>query len=479
LRGYDALCRNSGREGHVSTRTETDSLGPVEVPDEAYWGAQTQRSVQNFPIGWERLPIAVIRGLALIKRAAASVHMANGDLDPALGAAILEAADEVIAGKLDDHFPLVVWQTGSGTQSNMNVNEVVANRAIELLGGEIGSKHPVHPNDHVNKGQSSNDCFPTAMHIAAVEEISGKLLPALEHLHGVLEAKARAWRGIVKTGRTHMQDATPLTLGDEFGAYGVQIEFGIARVKGTLPRLLMLAQGGTAVGSGLNTRKGFDVQMAAEIARITGHDFVTAKSKFEALSAHDALVEASGALNVLAASLMKIANDIRLLGSGPRCGIGEITLPANEPGSSMMPGKVNPTQCEALTMICARVMGNHVTITVAGSNGHWQLNVFKPVMIYALLQSVQLLADGCRSFTDRCVAGIEPDRQRIDELVGRSLMLVTALVPEIGYDNAAAVAKHAHEHGTTLREAALALGLVDAERFDQIVRPEAMTRPGE
>ncbi|MGE0709289.1 MAG: class II fumarate hydratase [Planctomycetota bacterium] len=461
----------------MSTRTETDSLGPVEVPSAKYWGAQTQRSVENFPIGWERMPVAVFRALAVIKQACARVNRANDDLAPELAEAIDRAAQEVIEGKLDDHFPLVVWQTGSGTQSNMNANEVISNRAIELLGGEIGSKKPVHPNDHVNRGQSSNDTFPTAMHVAAVTELCGRLLPALGQLQGSLERKAEEFKDIVTTGRTHLQDATPLTLGDEFSAFAQQVAYGIARVEATLPRLYLLAQGGTAVGSGLNTRVGFDRQVADEIAKITGRPFEPAPNKFEALAAHDAIVEASGALNVLAASLMKIANDVRLLGSGPRCGIGEIVLPANEPGSSIMPGKVNPTQCESLTMICAQVMGNHVTVTVAGSNGHLQLNVFKPVMIYAFLQSLQLLADGCASFAERCVDGIEADRKRIDELVGRSLMLVTALAPHIGYDAAAKVAKTAHAEGTTLREAAHALGLVKPEDFDRWVRPEAMVRP--
>ncbi len=461
------------------TRVESDSLGKVEVPADRYWGAQTQRSLENFPIGWERMPGAVIRGLAIVKKACAAVNVANGDLAPEVGEVIGRAADEVLEGKLDDHFPLVVWQTGSGTQTNMNVNEVISNRAIELLGGVIGSKQPVHPNDHVNRGQSSNDCFPTAMHIAAVEQLHHHLLPALQALQAGLEEKARAWAEIVTTGRTHMQDATPVTLGDQFGAFARQVELGIARVKATLPRLYPLAQGGTAVGSGLNTRRGFDVTVAAEISKITRLPFKTAENKFEALSAHDAIVEASGALNVLATSLMKIANDVRLLGSGPRCGIGEVALPANEPGSSIMPGKVNPTQVEALTMVCAQVMGNHTTITVAGSQGHLQLNVYKPVMIYALLQSIQLLGDASQSFLDRCVAGTEPDRRRIDELLGRSLMLVTALAPHIGYDQAAKVAKTAHQEGTSLKEAALALKALTAEEFDAWVRPEAMTRPSD
>ena len=461
----------------MSTRTETDSLGPVEVPSDKYWGAQTQRSRENFPIGWEQMPLAVVRGLAVVKQAAARVNQRSGSLAPELAEAIDKAAQEVIEGKLDEHFPLVVWQTGSGTQSNMNANEVISNRAIELLGGEIGSKKPVHPNDHVNMGQSSNDTFPTAMHVAAVTELRGQLIPALKLLHEALSTKAAAFASIVTTGRTHMQDATPVTLGDEFSAFAQQIAFGIERVRGVLPRLCLLAQGGTAVGSGLNTQVGFDQAIAAEIALITGQPFVTAPNKFEALSAHDAVIEASGALNVLAASLMKIGNDIRLLGSGPRCGIGEIILPANEPGSSIMPGKVNPTQCEALTMVCAQVMGNHVTTTIAGSNGHLQLNVFKPVMIYSLLQSCQLLADSARCFAERCVVGIEPCFERIEELVGRSLMLVTALAPHIGYDKAASVAKQAHKAGTTLKEAALALGYLSAEDFDRWLRPEDMVAP--
>lgn len=460
-----------------ATRTETDSIGSIEVPADKYWGAQTQRSRENFPIGWEEMPKAVIRGLAIVKKACALVNQGNGDLDVELSKVIQTAADEIMEGKLDEHFPLVVWQTGSGTQSNMNVNEVISNRAIEILGGVKGTKNPVHPNDHVNKSQSSNDCFPTAMHIAAVEQLHKHLIPALEHLHKTLAAKVKAWKGIVKTGRTHMMDATPLTLGDEFSAYAKQVENGIARVKDTLPRLYRLAQGGTAVGSGLNTRKGFDVAVANQIGAITGLPFQTAENKFEALAAHDAVIEASGALNTLAASLMKVANDIRLLGSGPRCGVGEINLPANEPGSSIMPGKVNPTQCEALSMVCAQVMGNHVTTTVAGSNGHWQLNVFKPVMIYSMLQSAQLLGDSARCFADNCVAGIEPNQARIDELLGRSLMLVTALAPHIGYDNAAKVAKNAHVKGLTLKESAQELDLISAEDFDKFVKPETMTRP--
>ncbi|MBL4844391.1 MAG: class II fumarate hydratase [Planctomycetes bacterium] len=462
----------------MSTRSETDSLGAVDVPSEMLWGAQTQRSLENFPIGWETIPRAVVRGLAIVKQAAARVNLRHGDLPEDVATAIDQASQEVIDGKLYDHFPLKVWQTGSGTQSNMNANEVIANRAIQILGGEVGTKSPVHPNDHVNRGQSSNDTFPTAMHVAAVTELKGHLIPALECLRAALAEKATAFASIVTTGRTHMQDATPVTLGDEFSAFATQVEYGISRIEATLPRLYLLAQGGTAVGSGLNTRVGFDAEIAAEISKITdGLPFVTAPNKFEALSAHDALIEASGALNVVAASLMKIANDIRLLGSGPRCGIGEISLPANEPGSSIMPGKVNPTQCEALTMVCTQIMGNHVTVTVAGSNGHLQLNVFKPVMIYSLLQSSQLIADSARSFADRCVVGIEPCHDRIEELVGRSLMLVTALAPHIGYDKAATVAKKAHKDKSTLKEAALALSYLSAEDFDRWVVPEAMTRP--
>ncbi len=459
------------------TRTESDAFGAIEVAADRYWGAQTQRSLQNFRIGTERMPAAVIRGLGVIKKAAAKVNVELGELEPEIGAAIGQAAEEVIDGRLAEHFPLVVWQTGSGTQSNMNANEVIANRAIELLGGEMGSKTPVHPNDHVNRAQSSNDCFPTAMHIAAVEQIHHALLPALEHLKGALEEKAARWSDIIKIGRTHLQDATPLTLGQEFSGYAAQAANGIARLREALPRLYRLAQGGTAVGTGLNTPSGFADRVAAEIAAITGLPFRSADNKFEALAAHDAVVEASGVLNTLAVSLNKIANDIRLLASGPRSGLGELTLPENEPGSSIMPGKVNPTQAEALTMVCAQVMGNHSTITVAGAQGHLELNVFKPVMIYALLQSIRLLADGARSFTDNLVVGMTANEARIAEHLGRSLMLVTALAPHIGYDNAAKVAKLAHAEGTSLREAALRLGLVTSEEFDRWVRPEAMIGP--
>ena len=460
-----------------ATRTESDTFGPVKVPADKYWGAQTQRSLQNFKIGWEKMPAPVIRGFAILKAAAAAVNMAQGRLDKRRGRAIVRAATEVMAGKLDDNFPLVVWQTGSGTQSNMNANEVIANRAIEILGGTLGAKDPVHPNDHVNMGQSSNDSFPTAMHIAAAEEIHHRLIPALEHLHRALATKSKAWNRIIKIGRTHTQDATPLTLGQEFSGYATQVAYGIDRVKGSLPRLYQLAQGGTAVGTGLNSKKGFDKQVAAEIARIAGLPFKTAPNKFEALAAHDALVEAHGALNTVAVSLMKIANDIRFLGSGPRCGIGELSLPENEPGSSIMPGKVNPTQAEALTMLCAQVMGNQTTVSVAGSNGHFELNVFKPVMIYSLLQSIRLIADGAVSFTDNCVAGIEPNLDNIADLMSRSLMLVTALAPVIGYDNAAKVAKTAHKNGTTLKQEAVRLGLVGEAEFDKVVDPRKMVGP--
>ncbi|MEE8270950.1 MAG: class II fumarate hydratase [Alphaproteobacteria bacterium] len=462
----------------TAVRIETDSLGEMKVPADRYWGAQTQRSLQNFRIGGERMPQPLIRALGIQKKAAALVNMALGAMDDThIGNAIVAATEEVIDGTLAEHFPLVVWQTGSGTQTNMNANEVIANRAIELLGGEIGSKTPVHPNDHCNMGQSSNDTFPTAMHIAAVEQIEHELIPSLEHLHAALDGKARAFADIVKIGRTHLQDATPLTLGQAFSGYACQVEYGIERVRSSLPRLLQLAQGGTAVGTGLNAKAGFAEAFAAEVARITGFAFVTAENKFEGLAAHDALVEASGATNTLAASLMKIANDIRLLGSGPRCGIGELILPANEPGSSIMPGKVNPTQSEALTMVSAQVMGNHTTITVAGASGHYELNVFKPVMIYGLLQSVRLLADAARSFADNCVVGIEPNRARIDALLHESLMLVTALNPHIGYDNAAKVAKKAHADGTNLKAAAVALGLLTEDQFDQWVKPETMVGP--
>ena len=460
-----------------ATRSETDSFGAIDVPADKYWGAQTARSLMNFKIGGETMPLPLIRALGILKRAAAKVNMELGALDKTLGEAIIKAASEVMDGTLDAHFPLVVWQTGSGTQTNMNANEVISNRAIEILGGVMGSKKPVHPNDHVNMGQSSNDSFPTAMHIAAVEQIHHTLLPALDILHRALAKKAAAFKDIVKIGRTHLQDATPLTLGQEFSGYATQLEYGMERVKAALPRLYQLAQGGTAVGTGLNTKAGFDVAFAKEVAAITRLPFVTAPNKFEALAAHDALVELSGSLNTLAVSLMKIANDIRLLGSGPRCGFGEISLPENEPGSSIMPGKVNPTQSEAMTMVATQVMGNHVAVSIAGSNGHFELNVFKPVIIFNILQSIRLLADASSSFAEHCVVGIEPVRENITAHLNNSLMLVTALNPHIGYDNAAKVAKKAHHEGTTLKAAAIALGLLTAEQFDAWVRPEAMIRP--
>ncbi|MCF6305859.1 MAG: class II fumarate hydratase, partial [Rhodobacteraceae bacterium] len=456
------------------TRTETDSFGPLEVPSDKYWGAQTQRSLMNFPIGWEKQPIAIVRGLGVVKKACAQANMTLGNLDVKLGNAIVDAAGEVIDGKWDDNFPLVVWQTGSGTQSNMNANEVIANRAIEMLGGVIGSKTPVHPNDHCNMGQSSNDTFPTAMHIAVAVSAHDILLPGLEKLHNALAAKADDFKDIIKIGRTHTQDATPLTLGQEFGGYAFQVEQGIARVRHALKNIYPLAQGGTAVGTGLNTQKGWAEMVAANMAEITGLPFVTAPNKFEALAAHDALVEISGALKTVAASIFKIANDIRLLGSGPRCGLGELMLPENEPGSSIMPGKVNPTQVEAITQVCAQVMGNDAAVGFAGSQGHFELNVYKPMMAYNVLQSIQLLGDSAVAFTDNCVAGIEADEERISKLMWESLMLVTALAPEIGYDNATKVAKTAHKNRTTLKEEAIALGFVDAETFDRVVRPENM-----
>ncbi len=463
----------------ANTRRESDTFGPIDVPADRYWGAQTQRSLLNFPIGEERMPLPLIRALGIVKKAAALANQRLGVLEEGLAAAIAQAADEVIEGALEDHFPLVVWQTGSGTQSNMNVNEVIANRANELLGGNLGAKSPVHPNDHVNRSQSSNDTFPTAMHIAAALEINHRLLPALEAMRATLAAKAAAWDDIVKIGRTHLQDATPLTLGQEFSAYAHQIATGIERLHASLNRVYELAQGGTAVGTGLNAPMGFDVAVAAEIARLTGLPFLAARNKFEALAAHDTLVEVSGVLNTIAVGCTKIANDIRFLGSGPRCGVGELRLPENEPGSSIMPGKVNPTQAEALTMATCQVMGNHVTITIAGSQGHLELNVYKPVIAYNLLQSIRLLSDACNSFTERCLAGLEPDRARIAEMVDRSLMLVTALAPKIGYDEAAKVAKHAHEKGLTLLQSALELGVVTKEEFYRLVDPKRMTRPGE
>ena len=461
----------------TDTRTETDSFGPLEVPTDRYWGAQTQRSLRNFPIGRERQPVGVVRALGVIKKACAEANMELGALDARRGEAIATAAQEVFEGKLDDHFPLVVWQTGSGTQSNMNANEVIANRAIEMLGGEIGSKDPVHPNDHCNMGQSSNDTFPTAMHIATAIMARDVLLPGLTRLHAALDAKARAFSDIIKIGRTHTQDATPLTLGQEFSGYAHQVAMGIRRINAALPAIHELAQGGTAVGTGLNTPKGWGETVAARIAATTGLPFVTAPNKFEALAAHDAMVEMSGALRVVAGSLFKIANDIRFLGSGPRSGLGELILPENEPGSSIMPGKVNPTQCEALTQVCAHVMGNDAAVGFAGSQGHFELNVFKPMMTYNVLQSMQLLGDAADSFTTSCVDGIAANTDRIGKLMRESLMLVTALAPEIGYDNATKVAKTAHKNGTTLREEAVNLGFVDGETFDRIVRPEDMIGP--
>jgi fumarate hydratase class II len=458
----------------VTTRTETDSFGEIKVPADKYWGAQTQRSLQNFKIGNETMPKPLIRAFGILKMAAATVNMRLGALDESIGIPITRAAQEVVDGKLDGNFPLVVWQTGSGTQTNMNVNEVISNRAIEMVGGVVGSKKPVHPNDHVNMGQSSNDSFPTAMHIAAACEIVDRLIPALKHLHKALLEKQKKFKDIIKIGRTHLQDATPLTLGQEFSGYVTQIANGIARAEAVLPHLYLLAQGGTAVGTGLNCKKGFAEGFAKEAAKITKLPFVTAPNKFEALATHDTMVEASGALNTIAASLMKIANDIRLLGSGPRCGFGEISLPENEPGSSIMPGKVNPTQSEALTMVCAQVMGNHVTVTIGGSNGHFELNVFKPVIIFNVLQSIRLLADGAVSFTDNCVVGIAANKDRINKLMHESLMLVTALNPHIGYDNAAKIAKKAHKEGTSLKAAGIALGLLTAKQFDEWVKPENM-----
>ena len=460
------------------TRTETDSFGPIEVAADRYWGAQAQRSVGNFRIGWEKQPLAIVRALGVVKRAAAETNMALGRLDPAIGAAIVRAADEVIEGKLDDHFPLVVWQTGSGTQSNMNANEVVSNRAIQMLGGEQGSKSPVHPNDHVNMSQSSNDTFPTAMHIACAEELVHRLLPALATLGYALNDKAEAWKSIIKIGRTHTQDATPLTLGQEFGGYVQQVRNGIERIELTLRKLMELAQGGTAVGTGLNAPVGFAEGVADKIAQITGLPFTSAPNKFEALAAHDAMIFSHGAINTVAVSLFKIANDIRFLGSGPRSGLGELALPENEPGSSIMPGKVNPTQCEALTQVCVQVFGNHAAITFAGSQGHFELNVYNPLMAYNFLQSTRLLADACNSFTEHLVLGLEPREDNIAAALERSLMLVTALAPSIGYDAAAKIAKTAHRNGTTLREEAVGGGYVTDAEFDAVVRPEKMIGPG-
>jgi len=462
----------------TATRTETDTFGPIEVPADRYWAAQTQRSLQNFKIGWEKQPIPVIRALGVVKRAAAEANMALGVLDPKIGNAIVAAAQEVIDGKLDDHFPLVVWQTGSGTQSNMNANEVISNRAIEMLGGVMGSKTPVHPNDHVNMSQSSNDTYPTAMHIACADEVARRLMPALEHLHAALKTKTTAFAHIIKIGRTHTQDATPLTLGQEFGGYSAQVASCVRRIKETLYGLYELAQGGTAVGTGLNAPIGFAEKVAERIAAITHLPFITAPNKFEALAAHDAMVFSHGAINTAAAALFKIANDIRFLGSGPRSGLGELNLPENEPGSSIMPGKVNPTQCEALTMVCVHVMGNNSAMSFAGASGHFELNVFNPVMAYNFLQSCRLLADAAVSFTDNCVVGIEAREDNIKAALDRSLMLVTALAPVIGYDAAAKIAKTAHKNGTTLREEAVGGGYVTDAQFDEIVRPEKMISPG-
>ena len=462
----------------TATRTETDTFGPIEVAADRYWGAQSQRSLGNFKIGWEKQPLPVVRALGIVKRAAAETNLALGKLDPKIAETIVKAANEVIEGRLNDHFPLVVWQTGSGTQSNMNANEVISNRAIEMLGGEMGSKTPVHPNDHVNMSQSSNDTYPTAMHIACAEQLVHDLIPALRRLHAALAAKADAWQGIIKIGRTHTQDATPLTLGQEFGGYAQQIENGIKRIEQTLPALMELAQGGTAVGTGLNAPVGFAELVAEKIAAITGLAFTTAPNKFEALAAHDAMVFSHGAINTVAASLFKIANDIRFLGSGPRSGLGELSLPENEPGSSIMPGKVNPTQCEALTMVCTQVFGNQAAITFAGASGHFELNVFNPVMAYNFLQSVRLVADAAISFTDNCVVGIEPREDNIKRGLDNSLMLVTALNGKLGYDACAKIAKTAHKNGTTLREEAVGGGYLTDAEFDEAVRPEKMISPG-
>lgn len=461
----------------TNTRTETDSFGPLEVPTDRYWGAQTQRSLMNFPIGWEKQPVAVVRALGVIKQACAEANKASGKLDATRADAMIQAASEVVDGKLDDHFPLVVWQTGSGTQSNMNANEVISNRAIDILGGVIGSKEPVHPNDHCNMGQSSNDTFPTAMHIATAMTARDVLLPGLEKLLNALETKEKEFEGIIKIGRTHTMDATPLTLAQEFSGYAHQVRKSIERVNAALGDIYELAQGGTAVGTGLNSPVGWGEEVAANMARITGLPFITAPNKFEALAAHDAMVAMSGALKAAAASLFKIANDIRLLGSGPRCGLAELLLPENEPGSSIMPGKVNPTQCEAMTQVCAHVIGNDAAVGFAGSQGHFELNVYKPMMAYNVLQSMQLLGDASAAFTDNCVSGIEANKDRIEKLMRESLMLVTALAPTIGYDNATTVAKTAHKNGTTLKEEAINLGFVDEETFDKVVRPEQMIGP--
>jgi fumarate hydratase, class II len=472
------MARSTATSRSPSTRIETDSFGPIEVPADRYWGAQTERSRQNFRIGHDRMPMPIIRGLGIVKEASAETNRELGLLDQRRARAIVRAAREVIDGKLDDHFPLVVWQTGSGTQTNMNLNEVIANRANELLGGELGAKKPVHPNDHVNMSQSSNDSFPTAMHIAAAMEIVGDLIPALSDLHRALRKKEKAFAHIVKIGRTHTQDATPLTLGQEFSGYAAQVESGIARLRLVVKDLYPLAQGGTAVGTGLNSKPRFAKLFARHAAKITKLPFTSAPNKFEALASNDAYVFVHGAINSVATGLFKVANDIRLLGSGPRSGIGELILPENEPGSSIMPGKVNPTQCEAMTMVCCQVFGNHTTITVAGSQGHFELNVYKPVLAYCMMHSIALLADVARSFTEHCVEGIRADENRIRDLMERSLMLVTALAPKIGYDNAAKVAKSAHAGGTTLKEEAVRLGFVTADEFDRLVKPDKMTHPG-
>ncbi len=461
----------------MNTRTESDTFGPIEVAGDRYWGAQAERSRGNFKIGWEKQPLSVVRALGIVKQAAARANMALGHLDPALGDVIVNAAQEVIDGKLNDHFPLVVWQTGSGTQSNMNANEVISNRAIEMLGGVMGSKKPIHPNDHVNMSQSSNDTYPTAMHIACAEQIAHHLIPGLTHLHEALDAKSKAFAHIIKIGRTHTQDATPLTLGQEFSGYAAQVASAIRRIELTLPGLYELAQGGTAVGTGLNAPVGFAEKVAEEIAKITGLPFVTAPNKFEALAAHDAMVFAHGAINAAAAALFKIANDIRFLGSGPRAGLGELSLPENEPGSSIMPGKVNPTQSEALTQVCAHIFGNNAAITFAGSQGHFELNVYNPMMAYNFLQSTQLLGDAARSFTDNCVVGIEAREDNIKRGVENSLMLVTALNTRLGYDTCAKIAKMAHKNGTTLRQEAVGGGYLTNEEFDELVRPELMIGP--
>jgi fumarate hydratase class II len=462
-------------------RSESDAFGPIQVEATRYWGAQTQRSLENFPIGGpaEKMPMEIIKAFGVLKKCAAKYNVAQGKMPADVGKAIQDACDEVLAGKLDDHFPLVIFQTGSGTQTNMNCNEVISNRAIEMLGGVLGSKAPVHPNDHVNMGQSSNDSFPTGMHIAAAICAQKSVIPGLRHLRDALQAKAVEMDNIIKIGRTHCMDATPLTLGQELGGYVQQLEYGIARVEASMPALYRLAFGGTAVGTGLNTIRGYDVEIAQLIAEETGLPFETAPNKFEALAAHDSIVEMSGALNTVACSLMKIANDIRMLGSGPRCGLGELMLPENEPGSSIMPGKVNPTQCEAMTMVCSQVIGNNVAISVGGATGHFELNVFKPVMIANLLSSMRLIGDSSRCFTDKCIAGLQPNKERIDQLMHSSLMLVTALNPHIGYDKASQVAKKAHKEGTTLKEAAMALGFLTEEEFTAWVRPETMISPSE